>query len=46
MPFTFEDKIIIKHYRKDKKYGRKRLLAEFPDKRWSAGGLDKFATQN
>ena len=40
MPFTNEDKIIIKHYRLEKNYGRKRLLREFPDKGWTVGGLD------
>ena len=42
MPFSDEDKILIKHYRLDKRYGRKRLLAEFPEKNWKAGGLDKL----
>ena len=42
MPFSKEDKIIIKHYRLDKGYGRKKLLNEFPGKDWSAGGLDKL----
>ena len=31
MPFSDEDKILIKHYHLDKRYGRKRLLAEFPE---------------
>ena len=42
MPFSKEDKIIIKHYRLDKGYGRKKLLNELPGKDWSAGGLDKL----
>ena len=42
MPFSTEDKILIKHYRLDKGYGRKRLLSEFPHKNWKAGGLDKL----
>ena len=42
MPFSDEDKILIKHYRLDKRYGRKRLLVEFPEKNWKAGGLDKL----
>ena len=41
MPFSKEDKIIIKHYRLDKGYERKKLLNEFPGKDWSASGLDK-----
>lgn len=39
MPFSTEDKILIKHYRLDKGYGRMRLLQEFPTKGWTAGGL-------
>ena len=35
MPFSEEDKIIIKHYRIDKNYGVKRLLSEFPNKGWT-----------
>ena len=42
MPFSKEDKIIIKLYRLNKGYGRKKLLNEFPGKYWSAGGLDKL----
>ena len=38
MPFSEEDKIIIKHYRLDKHYGVKRLLKKFPNKKWSKGG--------
>ena len=40
MPFTEEDKIIIKHYRMDKGYGARRLLTEFPDRGWTRGGLN------
>ena len=39
MPFTEEDKVVIKHYRLEKGYGAKRLLAEFPNKGWTRGGL-------
>ena len=39
MPFSNEDKILIKHYRLDKGYGAKRLLIEFPDKGWTLGGV-------
>jgi len=42
MPFSEEDKIIIKHYHLEKGYGRRRLLSEFPDKGWTLGGLDTF----
>lgn len=40
MPFSNEDKIVIKHYRIDKGYGAKKLLYEFPNKGWTRGGLD------
>ncbi len=39
MPFTEEDKIIIKHYRIEKGYGRTKLLKEFPNRGWTLGGL-------
>ena len=42
MPFSDDDKIIIKHYRIDKKYSAKNLLDEFPNKNWTKGGLDKL----
>ena len=42
MSFSKEDKVIIKHYRLDKGYRRKKLLNESPGKVWSAGGLDKL----
>ena len=39
-------KILIKHYRLTKKYGRTKLLKEFPEKNWSETGsrkvLNKF----
>ena len=42
MPFSSEDKVIVKHYVMDKGYGYKRILKEFPDKNWSLGGLKKL----
>ena len=42
MPFTTEDKILIKHYRLDKNYGRRKILHEFQDKPSSVSGLDKL----
>ena len=42
MPFSYEDKIIIKHYRQDFKWGRRKLIRNFPQKIWSPGGLDKL----
>ena len=41
MPFTDEDKYLIKHYRQNFGYGRKKLLKEFPDRNWSEGDLQK-----
>ena len=41
MPFT-EDKIIIKRYRSEKGYGRKKLLEEFPNRDWTLGCLGKL----
>jgi len=42
MVFTEEDKVAIKFLRDTKLYGAKRLLAEFPAKQWSLGGLNKL----
>ena len=42
MPFKEEEKVLIKHYRLTKKYGRKKLLKEFPEKNWSENGLRKL----
>lgn len=42
MPFSDEDKTLIKHYRLEKKYTAVKLLEEFPEKQWSRGGLDKL----
>ena len=39
MSFSNEDKVIIKHYRLEKGYGKKRLLKEFSDCQWSESGL-------
>ena len=40
MPFTEEDKHLIKVLREEKRYSSRQLLAEFPTKNWSRGGLD------
>ena len=45
MPFSEEDKIIIKHYRIDKNYGVKRLSSKFPNKGWTKGGLRHLLTK-
>ena len=40
MVFTTEDKALIKNLYLLKGYGAHRLLAEFPTKNWTLGGLD------
>jgi len=40
MLFTEEDKHVIIVLRKDKQYSSQRLLKEFPNKKWTRGGLD------
>ena len=42
MPFTEEDKILIKHYKSEKGYGRTKLLEEFPNRGWTLGCLGKL----
>jgi hypothetical protein len=42
MVFTEEDKVAVKFLRENKRYGAKRLLAEFPPRQWSLGGLKKL----
>ena len=39
MPFSNEDKIVIKHYRVDTHYSARKLLNDFPDNGWTLGGL-------
>jgi hypothetical protein len=40
MPFTNEDKHLIKVLREEKYYSSRRFLKEFPNKNWSHHGLD------
>ena len=40
MPFSAEDKVVIKHYRIEKNYSAAQLPSEFPEKNWTRGGLD------
>ena len=40
MPFTEEEKVIIKHYHVREGLGAKALLKKFPEKPWTRGGLD------
>jgi len=42
MPFTEEDKLLIKGLRTFKHYGARRLRKEFPTKQWSQAGLNKL----
>jgi hypothetical protein len=40
MPFSNEDKFVIKILREEKRYSSRKLLKEFPNKKWSRRGLD------
>jgi len=40
MPFSKDDKALIKNLHLLKSYSSRRLLAEFPVKNWTKGGLD------
>ena len=42
MPFTEEDKLLIKGLREFKHYGARRLIKEFQTKQWSQAGLTKL----
>ena len=39
---TKEDKTLIKNLWESKKYGMKRLIKEFPNKKWSKRGVEDF----
>ena len=39
---TKEDKTLIKNVWESKKYGVKRLIKEFPNKKWSKRGVEDF----
>jgi len=39
---TKEDKTLIKVSRNQKKYGVKRIIKEFPNKKWSKRGVEDF----
>ena len=45
MVFTEEDKHVITFLRKNKNYGAKRFLKEFPDKGWTRGGLNDLLSK-
>ena len=45
MPFTNEDKVIIKHYVLEEKYGAKRLILKFVNRNWTFGGLKKLCKE-
>ena len=40
MPFTVEDKHLIKVLREEQRYCSHRLLEEFPNTNWTRGGLE------
>jgi len=42
MPFSEEDKALIKNLHLFKGYGSRRLLAEFSMKNWTKAGLDSL----
>jgi len=42
---TKEDKTLIKNVWESKKYGVKRLIKEFPNKKWSKRGVEDFQKQ-
>jgi hypothetical protein len=42
MVFSFEYRILINNLVLLKNYGTRRLLKEFPQKKWSKGGLEKL----
>src|SRR6218665_218774 len=42
MAFSEEDKIVIKFLRKNKHYGAKQLIKDFPDRGWTLDGLKKL----
>ena len=42
MPFTADDKILIKVLRLEKGYGAKRLKSEFPNKDWNLSSMSKL----
>ena len=42
MPFSEEDKVLIKNLNLYKGYGPRRLMTEFPEKNWKKGGLEKL----
>ena len=42
MPFTDEDKHLIKVLRQDKRYSSRRFLKKFPNRNWTRRGLDEL----
>jgi len=39
--FSANDRVLIKLLRKEKEYGAKKFIAEFPSKPWTLSGLNK-----
>ena len=42
MPFTKEDKNVIKVLQQENGYGAKKFVKEFPDRNWSLSSLNKL----
>ena len=42
MVFTSDDKVLIKVLRRERGYSARKLVAEFPDRRWSLSSLNKL----
>jgi len=39
--FSADEHVLIKLLRKEKRYGAKKFIAEFPSKPWTLSGLNK-----
>jgi len=42
MPFSYDNKILIRNLWDAKRYGPRKLMKEFPQKGWKRRGLDIF----
>jgi len=46
MPFSVDDKHLIKVLREEKQYTAREFLKVFPNKKWSRGGLNDLLEKN
>jgi len=46
MPFTNEDKLLIKLLRQEKGWGAKRICKEFSNKKWAVSSVKRFSAQD